>query len=142
MATLSLGQAAKLAGIGKTTLTRAIKAGRISAERLDDGSYRIDPSELARVYPVTLATPETVSATGDVAHRETLTRDTQDTAETLAKLAALDAQIEGLKEIVRRLDDQARDLREDRDQWRAQAENATRLLTDQRPRPWWRRLVG
>lgn len=142
MATLSLGQAAKLAGIGKTTLTRAIKAGRISAQRLDDGSYRIDPSELARVYPVTLAPPETVLATGDVVRHETPERDTQDTPETLAKLAALDAQIEGLKEIVRRLDDQARDLREDRDQWRGQAEAATRLLTDQRQRPWWRRFVG
>jgi hypothetical protein len=37
----------------------------------------------------------------------------------MARLAALDPQIEGLKEIVRRLDDQTRDLREDRDQWRA-----------------------
>jgi hypothetical protein len=139
MATLSLGQAAKLAGIGKTTLTRAIKAGRVSAQRLDDGSYRIDPSELARVYPMTLATPETVSAIGDTVHHAT---PEQDTPETLAKMAALDAQIEGLKELVRRLDDQARDLREDRDQWRTQAETATRLLTDQRQRPWWRRFVG
>ena len=31
MTTLSLGQAAKLAGVGKTTISRAITAGRLSA---------------------------------------------------------------------------------------------------------------
>jgi hypothetical protein len=47
---------------------------------------------------------------------------------------------------VRRLDEQARDLREERDAWRVQAENAAQavmLLTDQSSRrSWWRRLVG
>jgi excisionase family DNA binding protein len=46
---LSLGAAAKLTGLGKTTLARSIKAGRLSATRRDDGSYQIDPSELHRV---------------------------------------------------------------------------------------------
>ena len=46
---ISLGEAARLTGLGKTTLARAIKAGRLSATRTDIGSYQIDP--LARVYP-------------------------------------------------------------------------------------------
>ena len=46
----TLADAAKVAGLNKSTLFRAIKAGRLSARRLDDGSYRIDASELARVY--------------------------------------------------------------------------------------------
>ena len=50
---LTLGQAARIAGKGKTTLTRAIQAGRLSATRRDDGGYLIDPSELSRVYDVT-----------------------------------------------------------------------------------------
>jgi len=49
----TLGQAAKATGKAKVTLARAIKSGRISANRSEDGSYSIDPAELARVYPLT-----------------------------------------------------------------------------------------
>jgi excisionase family DNA binding protein len=69
---LTLGQAAKVTGLGKTTLTRAIKRGHLSATRREDGSYAIDPSELSRVYKVTPETVETVTATGYAAHRVTL----------------------------------------------------------------------
>lgn len=47
---LTLADAAKMAGVNKSTLFRAIKSGKLSARRLDDKSFRIDPSELARVY--------------------------------------------------------------------------------------------
>ena len=47
---LSLGQAARLVRTSKTTLRRAIKDGRLSATRRDDGGYQIDPAELARIY--------------------------------------------------------------------------------------------
>ena len=47
---LTLGQAAKEVGRSKTALTNAIRSGRLSATRLDNGSYCIDPSELFRVY--------------------------------------------------------------------------------------------
>ncbi len=50
--TLSLSAAAKQAGKSKTTLTRAIKSGKLSATRHEDGSYSIDPAELSRVYPL------------------------------------------------------------------------------------------
>jgi hypothetical protein len=48
----SLAQAAKAVGKSKPTIARAIKAGKLSAGRGDDGSYVIDPAELARVFPV------------------------------------------------------------------------------------------
>lgn len=48
----SLAQAAKASGKSKPTIMRAIKAGKVSAMRRDDGSYQIDPAELHRVYPV------------------------------------------------------------------------------------------
>jgi hypothetical protein len=51
----SLAQAAKAAGKSKPTIARAIKAGKLSATRGEDGSYTIDPSELARVYPLAAA---------------------------------------------------------------------------------------
>ena len=63
---MTLGQAARLTGRGKTTLTRAIKAGRLSATRSEDGSYAIDPSELARVYDVT---HDGVPSMGHTVHR-------------------------------------------------------------------------
>ena len=44
----TLGEAAKAVGCSKPTLSRAIKNGKMSAQRLDDGSYRIDPVELER----------------------------------------------------------------------------------------------
>jgi hypothetical protein len=49
--TLSLGQAAKEVGLDKSTLSRAIKRGKLSAQRTDSGGYAIDPAELFRVFP-------------------------------------------------------------------------------------------
>jgi hypothetical protein len=52
---------------------------------------------------------------------------------------ALQVEVEMLRERLAEKDGVIADLREDR-HWRAQAEQATRLLTDQRPakrRKWW-----
>ena len=45
----TLGQAAKECGVSKSTLSRWIKKGRVSAERQEDGSFLIDASELNRI---------------------------------------------------------------------------------------------
>ena len=42
---LTLGQAARQAGISKSYLSRLIKSGKISGERQENGELRIDPSE-------------------------------------------------------------------------------------------------
>ena len=47
---LSLGQAAKETGMDKSTLSRAIKSGKLSATRKENGGYAIDPAELFRVF--------------------------------------------------------------------------------------------
>src|SRR4051812_16253254 len=52
VALLTLGQAARLTGHNKTTLSRAIKAGRLSGTRRGDGAYLIDVAELERVYTI------------------------------------------------------------------------------------------
>jgi hypothetical protein len=49
MAMLTLVEAARKTGL--ITLARAIKSGRLSVNRKEDGSYEIDPAELARLYP-------------------------------------------------------------------------------------------
>ena len=47
----TIGTAAKATGKAKSTISRDVKSGRISAQKQPDGSYLIDPSELHRVYP-------------------------------------------------------------------------------------------
>jgi excisionase family DNA binding protein len=45
---LTLGQAAKLTGLSKPTLSKYIKRGDISAVKKENGEYSIEPSELDR----------------------------------------------------------------------------------------------
>jgi hypothetical protein len=126
----TLGAAAKATGLAKSTIYRAIKAGRISASRTETGDWAIDPSELHRVFaPV---------ATGDAVAVE---RDA--TPDTVRR----DAEITNLRELGALLRSQLDDTRRDRDAWRDQAQAAQRLLTDARtpptpPRRWWRRRAG
>lgn len=54
----SVSRAARETGLSKSTISRAIKSGRISATRQHDGSYHIEPAELFRVYPRSVAQPQ------------------------------------------------------------------------------------
>ncbi len=123
---LSLREAAAQANTTKSTIWRAIKAGRLSAGRLDDGGYSIDPSEVARCFP-----PKRLPAQ-ESGHSDTA--------------AVTAAELSGARQLIALLEDRVRDLMTDRDQWRDQAGQATRLLTDQRDsgsrRTWWKRLAG
>lgn len=47
---LTLGEAARQVTVTKSTLHRAIRDGRLSANRDDQGHYQIDPAELFRVF--------------------------------------------------------------------------------------------
>jgi excisionase family DNA binding protein len=149
---ITLGEAARLTGLGKTTVARAIKAGRLSATRTATGSYEIDPAELARCYPIkaaTEATDATVAETGPVlwVHRTSAKPETGATA-------ALEAQVAGLRAINDLLGRQLDEVREDRERWRTQAEAVQRLITGpeernkksqveagQERQPWWHRLA-
>lgn len=136
----TLRTAAQHTGTSKSTILRAIKSGRLSANRLEDGSYEIDPAELERVYP---AQRMKQRATDAVEHHAPAASGERNTAAPDATTAALTAQIEGLREILKRADATADELREDRDRWRTMAEQAQRLIPDQRqPRSWWKRLTG
>ena len=122
---LTLGQAARIAGVGKTTLTRAIKSGRMSATKRDDGVYQIDPAELSRVYDIKVGTRETVAATGGVVHQATPPGHPDD----VLKLAAAEGELVGAREMINHLKTQIDDLRSDRDGWRQQSEAVQRVLT-------------
>ena len=51
----SLQQAADAAGVNKSTVLRAIQAGKVSATRSEHGQWVIEPAELHRVYPPAVA---------------------------------------------------------------------------------------
>jgi hypothetical protein len=53
----SLAQAAQAAGAYRSTILRAIKAGKISAQRDAQGAWRVEAVELHRIFPPTEALP-------------------------------------------------------------------------------------
>jgi len=118
---LSLTQAAKIAGKSKSTINRAIKSGKLSATRHDDGSYSIDGSELARVFQIgTPSGSEWVSAAPSREQVRTATLE----AENVALRSALDREREALDEV-----------RADRDAWKQQA--TALLAASPKRRSWW-----
>ena len=54
---LTLRQAADLCGASRSTIHRALKSGKLSGNRLEDGAWDIDPSELVRVFPWDISEP-------------------------------------------------------------------------------------
>ncbi len=135
---LSLREAAEAVGTSKSTLFRAIRAGRISATRDDDGQFRIDPAELFRVYPpADLERSAPMRATPQVMTQDATPSD----AGLQVRCASLEAEVQGLKAMVE-------ELRRTRDKWEAQAERLALApptpvtVTMPERRPWWRRTRG
>jgi excisionase family DNA binding protein len=107
MTTFSLKQAADEVGVSKSTIFRAIRAGRLSAPRTGDGGFAIDPAELFRVYPP--------KESNDTRNGSAAREATADDTELRVRNAALEAEIRVLRE-------RADELRQERDRWAAQAE--------------------
>ena len=59
----TLSSAARAAGVAKSTISRAVKAGRLSAHKLTSGTYAIYPGELLRVFPVSSSFRKAVGVT-------------------------------------------------------------------------------
>lgn len=124
----TLGEAAKATSKSKSTISKAIKSGRISAHKDETGMFHIDPSELHRVYPSTVSserneTPVNTPAKSDI---DGTIRELQ------ARLEAAHERLSDKEEVIS-------DLREDRDRWRQQA---SALLADQRPKGFLKRLFS
>jgi len=121
MTFLTLSQAAKSISKSKSTLNRAIKSGRLSAVRNEDGTFSIDPSELARAFS------QNAPERAPMAHHEPALERTG--TENSSKVAMLEQLLEKEREALAREREVSADLKEDRDRWRAQA---TGLLSDLR----------
>ena len=98
MALLSATQAAKAVGKSVPTITRAIKSGKLSANRLDGGGYEIDPSELFRVWK---AVTNSNSATQPMLERETPIEDNA----LRAKLEVMDERLSDAQATIKDLRD-------------------------------------
>jgi len=127
----TLNEAAKATGKSKTTIHRALKSGKISAAKTENGAYAIEPAELHRVFvPVPAERNAEHSTRNDVEHSRN-------------GLGTLRIQLESVEKERERerqqLQETIADLREDRDRWRQQA---TALLEDKRPKRFWNKLFG
>ena len=118
---LSLSGAAKTAGVSKSTIWRACKAGRVSFKRTDTGEFQIDAAELHRVFPF-----HATGANGKENHHAT--------GLTQTETAIFDARITALRDMAEFMREHLEDVRKDRDAWRAQAEANQRLVADARTR--------
>lgn len=125
------GDAAKATGKNIATITRAIKSGKISASKDESGAWRIEPSELHRVFP-----PLT---------QELRKQQTQDSAtpaqepnlsnDTLLReeLATLRERVSSQDQLLADRADQIADLRTRLDREGEERRKLAALLTDQRP---------
>jgi hypothetical protein len=128
MTGLSLREAALQAGTSKSTVLRAIKAGRLSAARTDDGGYSIDPAELFRVYP-----PESRGTKLEQARARVAGQDaTPELTELRIRNAALEAELKAMQEILLGERRRAEEIREDRERWHTQAERLA-LMAPSKP---------
>lgn len=120
------GQAAKATGVATATITRALKSGKISGKKDENGSWMIDPSELHRIFPpISKKDRESPS----VKHDATPPQEPERVVETRA-----------LEREVQTLRDALNDAREDRDKWRDMAERLSLAPPSPQispPRGWW-----
>lgn len=129
----TLGQAAKEAGCSKATISRAIKNGKLSANRLEDKTYQINPSELQRW----------IDSNG---HRNSKMKQIAtpfETQETPIGNSALQAELEATKQIA---SDRQKTIDDLRDRLDREAEErrqiTTRLLEYEKPKGFWARMTG
>jgi len=133
---LSASQAAQAVGKSVPTITRAIKSGKLSAERLPQGGYAIDPAELHRVWPAITHNGDTVGgALGHETSRETRVLEAEIEA-LRAKISDVEAERERERnQLIETIDDLRRRL----DAESVERRTLTAQITDQReknaPRP-------
>ena len=146
---LTLGEAAKETGKSKPTLSRAIKSGKLSYAAKENNSYKIDPSELFRVFP-RRNTSETEqngnmkqSVTPNVTHEIAMLQ--KDLEHLKEKLGSTETQL-------KKAEEREQDLLSKLDNSQATIDRQTLLLSDmrdkatekpvERQKGFWYRLLG
>jgi hypothetical protein len=134
MALVKLERAAVLTGKSRSTIHRAMAAGKLSYSKDPHGERVVDVAELGRVFDLR-GPNDTVS--GNAKSDGPTRADSHDTVVEMARI----------EERNRQLANQVAELRADRDRWHSMAVSAMQQLTDQRQasatrQGFWGRLFG
>jgi len=100
---LTIGQAAKETGKAKSTIKKAIDNGDLSVAEKTSRGFKIDASELFRVFP-----RKTIERSQSVRIEQTETVENS-------------KEIQALERTLKVMEDQLEDVKADRDEWRKQA---------------------
>jgi hypothetical protein len=117
-ATFTLGEAARAVNRSKSTLSKAIKSGRLSCMSREGGEYQIAAAELYRVFPANSNSNPEIQRLA--------------TPEGNGRTAVLQAQLEGLSGELEQVKSERDDLRRRLDSEAEERRKLTALLTDQR----------
>jgi hypothetical protein len=108
---IGLSEAAAATGVNRSTIYRAFKAGRLSANRTDTGQIEVEPAELFRVFPP-IALQQ---GTHDAAPSGATDGDGQDNA---LHDNALEREVQQLRDALAAMREDRDSTRVDRDAWR------------------------
>ena len=110
----TLNAAAKLSGRAKSTISKAIKDGRLSAEKNESGGFEIDGAELSRVFPFPVGDQPSIPQSNTQKEHEN---------------RVLEIELKAERQMRERLMSEIEDLKIQRDKWQDQAQ--TLLLSNQ-----------
>src|SRR3954454_583273 len=138
MAALGLREAAQQVGLHRSSLFRAIRAGRLSATRTESGDFLIDPAELFRVYPPKPERAQQRAQAAQVSAEQSaqpVETDATAVAQMQVRIATLEGELQARTAELRVLRELADTLRGECDRWAAQAERLA--LAGPARRSWW-----
>lgn len=123
---LTLGQAAREAGVAKSTISKALASGKLSYREKNSDGYKIDPAELFRVFPKTSKNTS----------EETSTNDWQLSGHgaEMPYSAKFEIELARLKSLVEEKDRRIADLESDRAQLREDRHRLTENWQEERVR--------
>ena len=98
----TLAEAAVACGLDKSTVRRAVRAGKISGTKDEAGTWHVEPVELHRVFPPASRTEDDTTAAPLHAPSD----------------AATDILVDELRAIIRASERREEYLRQERDRWR------------------------
>jgi excisionase family DNA binding protein len=148
---LTLGEAAKQTGFSKATLSRAVKDGKLSAQKsIETQSYKIDPAELfrwAEAMQVVRNRAETEGEKQSATPSQYAEKTPETAFETRLQEVRERAELEAAKRLaeerVADLKQQLDEMKRQRDKWQEQAERlalappAPVTVTVPESRGWW-----
>jgi excisionase family DNA binding protein len=143
---ITLAKAARMAGLSKGAIRKAVETGKLTATRDEQGRWRVHAADVERVWQHRAPEP-TVSS-----HQRAPVRDGDHVPrapgdhDIEVRLAVAEALVGEREREIADLRARIEGLTEDHQRLLGMIENAQRMLTDQRPpaarTSWWRRWWG